>query len=326
MKQRKLGDSDLMLSEVGLGCWQFGGDFGPIEETTVHDIIQTALESQIQFFDTADVYGAGRSEALLGQYFDGETDKPVLATKYGRGPGSYPDGYTLTDMRDSVRRAQDRLKVHSLDLLQLHCVPTNVMAHGEIFDHLRTVQQEGHIQYFGASVETVEEALICAKHDDLTSLQVIFNLFRQKLIDELFPVVKEKNIGIIVRLPLASGLLSGKFSAQTQFAEGDHRNYNRNGEAFSVGETFAGIPFAKGLELVEELKGILPSDVPMAQLAMRWILDHPEVTSVIAGASSPKQAQQNANASAVASLDPDLHQSLSEFYHNKVKQHIRGAY
>lgn len=326
MQKRKLGKSDLQLSEVALGCWQFGGDFGPITNDAVEDIIGTALDNGINFFDTADVYGAGRSESLLGQFFQEHSNPPVIATKYGRGPGTYPDGYSLDKMRDSVRHAQDRLQVDCIDLIQLHCVPTEVLKHGEIFDHLRTVQQEGHVRYFGASVETVEEGLICAEQSDLTSLQVIFNIFRQKLIDELFPVVRDKNIGVIVRLPLASGLLSGKYSADTEFDPSDHRNYNRNGEAFSVGETFAGIKFEKGLQLVEQIRALVPGELSMAQMAMRWILDHPEVTTVIPGASSAKHAKSNAQASSLEPLAAELHQKLSTFYQQDVAQHIRGAY
>lgn len=324
MKLRQLGNTDLSISEVSLGCWQFGGDFGPIQEDTVNHILETALGRGINFFDTADVYGAGRSESLLGKALPGP--QPYIATKYGRGADAYPDQYSLINLRDSIRRAQDRLKRDRINLLQLHCVPTEVMVRGEIFDWLRTVQQEGLIQYFGASVETVEEGLICAQHDDLASLQIIFNIFRQKPLDELLPTAKEKGIGIIVRLPLASGMLSGKFTADTQFAESDHRNYNRNGDAFSVGETFAGIPFAKGLELVQELEQIKPQDYSMVQLAIRWLLDQDAVSTIIPGASSPGQVLANTACSELPPLSEEVHERLRRFYQNKVAQHIRGAY
>src|SRR5690606_36568828 len=270
--------------------------------------------NNISFFDTADVYGSGASETYLGQYFAQQSTRPIIATKYGRGSDAYPNGYTLDNLRDSVKRAQDRLQTSSIDLLQLHCIPTQVMARGEIFDWLRTVQQEGLIRYFGASVETVEEGLLCAAQEDLTSLQVIFNIFRQKLIDELLPKAQENGIGIIVRLPLASGLLSGKFTEKTRFADSDHRHYNRDGQAFNVGETFAGIPFERGVELVRTLEQKVPENFTMAQMAMRWILDHPAVTTIIPGASSAAQVIENARVSELTPLPESLHKELREFY------------
>lgn len=326
MRTRTLGKSDLTLSEVGLGCWQLGGDFGPIEAQTVEAIIATALEEKIDFFDTADVYGGGASESFIGQHLGNRNPKPTIATKYGRGDGAYPDGYSLTHMRDSVRRSQDRLKTDCIDLLQLHCVPTNIVRRGEIFDWLRTMQQEGHIRYFGASVETVEEGLICAEHEDLTSLQVIFNIFRQKLLDELLPKAEDRNIGIIARLPLASGLLSGKFSEKTQFAESDHRNFNRDGDAFNVGETFAGVPFDTGVTLAKQVEDQTPDGYTTAQMAMRWILDQPAVSTIIPGASSVQQVRENARVSELPPLSDELHEALYDFYQQDVQQHIRGVY
>lgn len=326
MKKRILGKSNLQVSEIGLGCWQLGGDFGPIEDKRALGILEAAAEQGITFFDTADVYGAGRSESYLGDALAPLGANVVVATKYGRGAGTYPDGYSLTDMRDSIRRAQDRLKRDVIDLIQLHCVPTSVVRHGEIFDWLRTVQQGGLINHFGASVETLEEAFLCTEQEDIASLQIIFNLFRQRPIEKLFDVVSEKNIGIIVRLPLASGMLSGKYTKDTHFAESDHRNYNKDGKAFSVGETFSGIPFDKGLDLVEQIKTHKPETMNMAQFAMRWILDHDAVTSVIAGASSVEQVAQNVSVSSLLPLPPETHKELFDFYLENIEQHIRGVF
>lgn len=326
MKFRQLGNSDLRISDVGLGCWQLGGDFGPIESATVQQIIAIAAAQDINFFDTADVYGDGASESYLGEHLAQQNPKPVIATKYGRAGDVYPASYSLNNLRDSVLRAQDRLQTDAIDLLQLHCIPAQVLINGEIFDWLRIVQQEGHIRYFGASVETVDEGLICTEQEGLTSLQVIFNIFRQKLLDELLPKAQEKQIGVIARLPLASGLLSGKFTMETRFAQSDHRNYNRDGQAFSVGETFAGIPFSKGVELVQMLEQKIPAQFTMTQMAMRWILDHPAVTTIIPGASSAAQVIENAKVSDMPSLPDALHRELRDFYQNEVAANIRGAY
>lgn len=326
MNKRKLGKTHLMVSEVGLGCWQLGGDFGPVADCQADEILNAAIENKINFFDTADVYGAGQSERYIGAAVPAANSELIVATKYGREAVTYPDKYSLTNMRDALKRAQDRLQRDTIDLIQLHCIPTQVMAYGEIFDWLRTVQQDGLVKYFGASVETVAEAQLCAQQDDLATLQIIFNLLRQRPVKELFDITKEREIGVIVRLPLASGLLSGKYSASTQFAATDHRNYNKDGAAFSVGETFSGIPFEKGLELTEQLAKFKPSDITMAQFAMRWILDHDAVSTVIAGASSPKQVAQNVSVANVAPLSEDIHADLYDFYLNAVEQHIRGVF
>lgn len=327
MKQRNYGTLQTPISEIGLGCWQFGGDFGPMPEERAMEIMSTAANGGITFFDTADVYGTGRSESLIGKFLKSYAGDPIqVVTKFGRAAEVYPDGYSEDAMRKSVDASRERLGVDSIDCLQLHCVPPKVLEDGQIFDWLRTLKSEGAIREFGASVETVSEGLICLKQEGLASLQVIFNIFRQKLVTELLPPAKEAGVSIIVRLPLASGMLAGKYSAGTTFTEGDHRNYNKDGQAFSVGETFAGIPFGKGIELVEELREILPETMSMAQAAQRWILDHDAVTTLITGASSPEQAKENASVSELPSLDMQAHEKLSELYHSKVKKHIRGVY
>ncbi len=249
-----------------------------------------------------------------------------MATKFGREADVYPDRYTEQALRQKTEDSLQRLGVDCLDLTQLHCVPMKVLQDGAIFDWLGKLKAEGKIKHFGASVESVEEAMVCLEHDDLASLQIIFNIFRQKPIAELLPKAKAKNVAIIVRLPLASGLLAGKFTKDSKFAETDHRNYNRDGQYFNVGETFAGLPFAKGVELADAIKPLVPEGMTMAQMAMRWILDHEAVSVVIPGASSPKQAIDNAQASDLPALSPELHQKLSELYTSEVHDHIRGPY
>jgi len=326
MKNRKLGKDGFDVSEIGLGCWQFGGDFGDMKEDTAFSIMAASVESGVKFFDTADVYGAGRSESLIGRFLK-ECSTPVtVATKFGRGSDVFPDNYSEDSMRISIERSLERLGVNSLDLLQLHCIPTDVLRDGAVFDWLRRFKEEGLVKHFGASVETIEEGLLCIEQDGLLSLQVIFNILRQKIATQLLPQAQEKGIGIIVRLPLASGLLSGKFSRETTFAETDHRNYNRDGQFFNVGETFAGLPFEKGVEFTEMIRDLLPGGLSMAQLALRWILDHEAVSVVIPGASSPDQARGNSAVSDISPLPEKLYRELSDLYTDKVEDQIRGPY
>ena len=326
MKTRTLGRNGFVIGEVGLGCWQFGGDWGAMDEGTADEIMTASLESGVDLFDTANVYGGGRSEEWIGKFLSGRTGRVVVATKYGRGPDAYPDRYTEEGLRHAIDESRNRLRVETIDLVQLHCIPMSVLRAGEVFDWLRRAQADGLIRHFGASVETVEEGILCLGQEGLLSLQIIFNLFRQKPAAELLPRAKERGVGIIVRLPLASGLLSGRFTAATTFPENDHRNYNRDGAAFNVGETFAGLPLAKGAELAAQLKSLVPSGMTMAQMAMRWILDHEAVSVIIPGASSVVQAKENAAVSALPSLSPELHAELSAFYRDEVRAHIRGPY
>lgn len=327
MKNRTLGKNGFKVSEVGLGCWQIGADWGnEIAMKEAEQILNKAFESGIMFYDTADVYGDGRSEKLLGEFLKNHQKSVKVATKFGRNSDIFPDNYTEIGLRDCVDASIKRLGVEQLGLLQLHCIPTEELNKGEIFDWLRTLQKEGKIVHFGASVESVEEGLICLKQDGLQSLQVIFNIFRQKLVKELLPQAEAEGVGIIVRLPLASGLLTGKFTKDTTFEENDHRNFNQNGEVFNVGETFAGLPFEKGVELTNELKELCPENMTLAEMSLRWILDHDEVSAIIPGASSPKHIAQNAKVSELPALSSELMRSLEDFYNQKVHSHIRGKY
>lgn len=324
MKHRTLGKSGYSVSEVGLGCWQLGGDWGAVSEKEAFEILETAVAHGVTFFDTADVYGDGRSERLIGQFLKEQTQKIKVATKVGR--RNYPGPYTKEIVRQHVTDSLERLGSSTVDLVQLHCIPTEVMANGEIFDWLRAFKEEGLIQQFGASVETMDEAVMIVEQPELTSLQIIFNIFRQKPIRTLFDKAQSHDVGIIVRLPLASGLLAGKFSKSTTFAEDDHRHYNKDGDAFNVGETFAGLPFEKGVALAEELKPLVPEDMTMAQFAQRWILDHDAVSVLITGASKPRQVVENTAVSQLSPLSDKLHQQLATLYTTNIHPHIRGAY
>ncbi len=328
MKKRIFNDTGRQVSEVGLGCWQLGGsDWGDLDDRTAFRILDAAAEAGTTFFDTADVYGNGRSEELIGNFLkDRHGGNLFVATKLGRTGALFPDKYTAAGLRAATEASLKRLGVEALDLTQLHCVPTEVLQRGEVFGWLRDLQQEGKIKAWGASVETVDEALLCLEQKGLASLQVIFNLFRQKPADLVLPRAKERNVAIIVRLPLASGLLSGKMCKTTKFAENDHRTYNRDGQKFNVGETFAGLPFETGVELVDELRKIGPHDQPMAEWSQRWILDHEAVTVIIPGASRVEQASANSDVSAAAPLSADLHAKLQAFYRESVAAHIRGPY
>ena len=324
MLTRKLGNTGKSVSEVGLGCWQLGADWGEVSDTEAFEILSAAVDSGVTFLDTADVYGDGRSERLVGQFLKSRSEDLFVATKVGR--RNYPGPYTEEILRQHINDCRARLSVDSLDLVQLHCIPTDAMRDGTVFDWLRSLQQEGLIRHFGASVESMEEALLVLEQDGLTSLQIIFNVFRQKPSESLFSRALEQQVGIIVRLPLASGLLAGKFSSETVFGENDHRHYNRDGAMFNVGETFAGLPFETGVGLAAQLQQYAPADQTMAQFAQRWILDHDAVSTVITGASRPSQAKENAAVSDLATLSAETHAQLAEWYKSEVHSQIRGAY
>ena len=325
------------VSEIGLGCWQLGAvDWGDVSESAAFEILQAAVDRGVTFIDTADVYGSGRSEMLIGKFLKtlpaDKQKRLFIATKLGRLKG-FPDSYTYDLLKECTLESTERLG-RVPDLQQLHCVPPHVLKAGKVFEWLRKLQAEGLIGRFGASVESMDEARTCLAQNDLAALQIIFNIFRQKPIDELFPVAKEKGVALIVRLPLASGLLAGKYTKGTTFPPADHRNYNRNGEKFNVGETFAGLPFEKAVALTDAIKPILgigheaktSAGVSMADVAMRWILDHDAVTTVIPGATRPAQAQANARASDLAPLGEPVHGKLRDFYSREVKAQIRGPY
>jgi aryl-alcohol dehydrogenase-like predicted oxidoreductase len=331
MQSRKLGG--VPVSEIGLGTWQLGSsEWGTISDETAEEIMQKAVDCGVTFFDTADCYGLGLSEKRIGAFLKKhQGSKIFVATKCIRFPPGFPETGELDLMREHVNACRERLGVEKLDLIQLHCPPTAMFKEGKIFDNLRTLQKEGLIERWGASVETVEEALICLQQEGCASLQVIFNIFRQKLIKEVFEQAKAKNVAIIVRLALASGLLSGTWTKDTKFDEKDHRNFNKDGNCFNVGETLAGLPLDKGVELVEKLKTLIPeaergSSSNLAQFAVRWCLMFDAVTTVIPGATKVYQIESNAAAASLPAISQSTMDAISKFYEEDVKQHIRGPY
>ena len=328
MKTRIFGNTGVSVSEVGLGCWQIGGlCWGDIDERSAFEILGSSVDSGVRFFDTADIYGTGRSETLIGQFLKGCSERIFIATKLGQFPEpGCPENFTRNVFRQHTEASLTRLGVDALDVTQLHCIPTAEMAKGEVFEWLREMKHEGKIKAFGASVESMDEANLCLEQEGISSLQIIFNIFRQKPIETLFEKAKQKNVALIVRLPLASGLLAGKITSETTFPENDHRNFNRDGEMFNVGETFAGLPFAKGIELADTIKRWTPEGMTMAAMSLRWVLDHDAVSVVIPGASRTEQAISNAAVSDLAPLSEELHQQLREFYVREVADHIRGPY
>jgi aryl-alcohol dehydrogenase-like predicted oxidoreductase len=327
MRYRKFKEAE--ISEVGLGTWQLGSaDWGPVDEERAFEVLNAFAELGGNFIDTADVYGMGVSEKTTGKFLQTTDKKFFVASKLGRrsddGNG-WPQNFSYERMRQHVEKSLEHLQLDSLFLEQLHCIPTTELEAGRVFDHLRRLQQDKLIQHWGVSVETAEEAKICLEQEGLASLQIIFNLFRQHYAEAFFAEAREKGVSLIARVPLASGLLSGKYSKETHFASTDHRNFNANGEAFNAGETFSGIEFNKGVELARHISGLFP-DERTAQWAIRWILDHPEVTTVIPGASNPEQVKSNLAASALESLSPAVHQTLNQYYQSEIKPLIRGHY
>ncbi|RYE33518.1 MAG: aldo/keto reductase [Sphingobacteriaceae bacterium] len=327
MNYRKFKNTE--IAEVGLGTWQLGSaDWGNVNEEDALQILQTYTDAGGNFIDTADVYGMGISEKIIGQFLKTQSKQLYVATKLGRrsdAPNGWPQNFTYDLMRKQVEESLQHLGQSRLFLEQLHCIPTEEMRSGKVFNYLRHLQDEGLIENWGASVETSEEALICLEQEGLASLQIIFNLFRQHVSDELFEKAAAKGVALIVRVPLASGLLTGKFDENTRFGEKDHRNFNADGEAFNAGETFSGVEFKQGIAFSKSIQNLLP-DERMAQWAIRWILDHPQVTTVIPGASKVSQVKNNVAASGLQPLSAETHRKLRKLYDEEIYKSIRGHY
>ncbi len=308
MEQRVLGRTGRPVSVIGLGTWQLGADWGNVSDGDALAVLQAAVESGVNFLDTADVYGDGRSERIIGRFLAGNAGQGLtVATKMGRRVEQVPGHYTLENFRAWTDRSRVNLGVDTLDLVQLHCPPTAVFSSDAVFDALDTLVSEERIAAYGVSVETAEQALTAIARPGTASVQIILNAFRRKPLDEVLPAAVAAGVGIIARVPLASGLLSGRYARDSTFAADDHRTYNRHGEAFDVGETFSGVDFETGVDAARQFADLaLPGRTP-AQTALRWVIQQPGVTTVIPGARNPEQARQN---SAAAGLPPLSQQAL----------------
>ncbi|HZG06571.1 MAG TPA: aldo/keto reductase, partial [Streptomyces sp.] len=311
------------VSVVGLGTWQLGADWGRVREEDALAVLDAAVESGVTFFDTADVYGDGRSERLIGRFLRERPDADVfVATKMGRRVEQRPEHYTLENFRAWTDRSRANLGVDTLDLVQLHCPPTPVFSSDEVFDALDTLVAEGRIAAYGVSVETCAEALTAIARPGTASVQIILNPFRLKPLEEVLPAAAGAGVGIIARVPLASGLLSGRYTRETVFPPDDHRTFNRHGEAFDQGETFSGVDFETGLEAAAEFADLAPEGASPAQTALRWIIQQPGVTSVIPGARSPQQARSNAEAAALPPLPRETLDAVADLYDRRIRAQV----
>ncbi|MFC7400535.1 aldo/keto reductase [Chelatococcus sp. GCM10030263] len=324
MRARIFGRTGREVSEIGFGAWAIGASWGEVDESDAIAALHAALDSGMTFIDTADVYGDGRSERLIARVVKerGGTP-PFIASKAGRRlPQQSVEGYSYDNLRGWIERSLQNLGVETLDLVQLHCPPTDLYYHPEVFGALDRLVAEGKIRNYGVSVERVEEALKAIEYPGVVSVQIIFNIFRQRPIETFFEAAKRKNVAIIARVPLASGLLSGKFRKDTAFEDTDHRKFNRNGEAFDVGETFSGVPYEVGLAAVERIRPLIGGDATMAQFALRWILMFDAVTVAIPGAKNAAQAQSNAQAAALPAIPQAVMDELKRIYDADIKPHV----
>lgn len=324
MKQRIFGRTGHEVSEIGFGAWQIGGSWGDVGEAEGRAALHAALDAGMTFIDTADVYGDGRSERIIAAVLrERGGERPFVATKAGRRLDPHVDaGYTAANLEAFVDRSLTNLGVDRLDLVQLHCPPTETLYRPEVFDALDAMKRAGKIRDYGVSVEKVEEALKAIEYPGVVSIQIIYNMFRQRPARLFFAEARKRGVAVIARVPLASGLLTGKLRPTTPFAADDHRAFNRNGDAFDVGETFAGVPYEIGLAAVEEIRRIVPEGVAMATFALRWILMADAVTVVIPGARNADQARGNAKASDLPPLTPDQMAAVAEIYTTKIAPHV----
>lgn len=330
MESRPLGSMGTQASIIGLGTWQLGADWGEVDEAAARATLDAALASGVTFIDTADVYGDGRSERFVGAFRADNLDRSLfVATKMGRRVVQRPENYTPEAFASWNERSRRNLGVDCLDLVQLHCPPTEVLADPATWDELRRMVDAGVIASFGASVETCEQARL-AMANGAQTLQIILNVFRRKPLEDVLPEATERGVGVIVRVPLASGLLSGKYTADTVFAASDHRNYNREGAAFDIGETFSGVPYEVGVAAAAEFTRLCselgPQGAPPAQVALKWVTEQIGVTTVIPGARNAEQATANAAAASLPALSIDLNAALEDLYTRMIREHVHSRW
>ena len=327
MEERILGRTGRAVSVVGLGTWQLGADWGDVAEADALAVLDAAAQAGVTFLDTADVYGDGRSERLIGQFLAANPGLPMtVATKMGRRVPQDPAQYTLASFRAWTDRSRANLGTGTLDLVQLHCPPTPVFATDAVYDALDTLVAEKRIAAYGVSVETCAEALSAIARPGTASVQIIFNAFRRKPLDEVLPAAQAAGVGIIARVPLASGLLSGRYTRDTTFGADDHRNYNRHGEAFDVGETFSGVDFGTGVDAAREFAALVPAGAAPAQAALRWIIQQPGVTTVIPGARNAGQARQNAAAAGLPPLTDAELRGIEDLYNRRIRAQVHDRW
>jgi len=320
MEHRRLGKTGRSVSVIGFGAWAIGGDWGGVDEAVALRALHAAADAGVDLIDTADVYGDGRSERIVGQFLRERSGESFfVATKMGRRVRQDPAEFTPAAFRAWNDRSRENLGVERLDLVQLHCPPTQIMYMPEVFADLDAMAGEGRIANYGVSVEKVEEGLKAIEYPGVASIQIIFNAFRQRPAERFLAEALRRDVGVLARVPLASGLLTGKLTRATAFGADDHRQYNRHGEAFDVGETFAGVDYETGLEVAEELRELVPQGATMAQMALRWILMHDGVTATIPGAKSPEQARLNAVAADLAPLPSATMERIAQLYATRIK-------
>lgn len=323
MNYRTLGKTGYEVSEVSFGAWAIGGSWGAVDDDNSMVALEKAIEQGVNFFDTADVYGDGRSERLIAKLAASKKQRIYIATKAGRRLDPHvAEGYNIDNITAFVERSLSNLGVDCIDLLQLHCPPTSVYHNEAFFGQLSRLVEDGKVAKLGVSVEKVSEALRAIEYDNVSTVQIIFNMFRHKPADTFFEAAKSKNVGILARVPLASGMLSGKMSQNTVFEDDDHRKYNRNGELFDKGETFSGVDYAIGIKAVDELKAILPDGMSMAQFALKWILQFDAVSCVIPGGKNAFQVSQNTQTSDLPGLSKDVMDKVRDIYHRYIRESV----